>query len=205
MGGVSVKKIYMISAIIVIIGITAGISFFVIRDISAKVPDDISLVTMHDKEYVFGESDKKLKLVEFMYTYCPDICPTTTLKMNMLKKDLEKAGVYGKNIQFLTITIDPYRDTTDRLKNYMKTFEIEDDGNWLLLTGDPKNIKQDQQEIQELANTFQFQYRDPGDGFFVHSTFVFLIDEKNKYIKKFPMGEEFNKEEIYNKIMAEIQ
>lgn len=198
------KRIYILSAIIVIIGITAGISFFVIRDISAKVPDNISLVTMHSEEYTFVESEKKLKLVEFMYTHCPDICPTTTLKMDMLKKDLEKAGVYGKNIQFLTITIDPYRDTPDQMMAYMDTFGIEDDGNWLLLTGDQNNIKKDQQEIQELANTFQFQYRDPGDGFYVHSTFVFLIDENNKYIKKFPMGEDFNKKEIFNKIMDEI-
>ncbi|WP_338452203.1 SCO family protein [Niallia oryzisoli] len=198
------KRIYILSAIIVIIGITAGISFFVIRDISAKVPDDISLITMHGEEYTFAESEKRLKLVEFMYTHCPDICPTTTLKMNMLKKDLEKAGVYGKNIQFLTITIDPYRDTPNKMMTYMDTFDIEDDGNWLLLTGDRNNIKKDQQEIQELANTFQFQYRDPGDGFYVHSTFVFLIDENNKFIKKFPMGEDFNKDEIFNKIMAEI-
>ncbi|WP_071395197.1 SCO family protein [Bacillus tuaregi] len=198
------KKIYILSAIIVLIGITAGISYFIVRDVSAKVPDDTTLITMHGEEYDFSKSEKKLKLVEFMYTHCPDICPTTTLKMNMLKKDLKAAGVYGEEIQFLTITIDPYRDTPERLLTYMDTFDIEDDGNWIILTGDQNNIKQDQREIQELANTFQFQYRDPGDGFYVHSTFVFLIDENNKYVKKFPMGEEFNKEDIYNKIMAEI-
>ncbi|MFE8694811.1 SCO family protein [Cytobacillus sp. FJAT-53684] len=198
------KKIYIICASIVALGIVAGISFFLIRDMTSKIPDDISLVTMHNEEYDFSKSNKKLKLVEFMYTHCPDICPTTTQRMNLLKNDLVAAGVFGKNVEFLSVSIDPYRDTPEEMVNYMKTFDIEDDGNWTLLTGDPENMKQDQKETLELAETFQFQYRDPGDGFYVHSTFVFLVDENNKFIKKFPMGEEFDKDEIFKKIMKEI-
>ena len=95
-----IHKIYILCAIIIIVGIAAGISFFIIRDMSATVPDDITLVTMHNEEYDFSKSEKKLKLVEFMYAHCPDICPTTTIKMNLLKKDLEKAGVYGKICNF---------------------------------------------------------------------------------------------------------
>ncbi|MFB9990177.1 SCO family protein [Bacillus benzoevorans] len=197
-------KIYILCASIIVLGIAGGISFFVIRDVRATVPDDITLVTMHNEEYAFSKSEKKLKLVEFMYGHCPDICPTTTIRMNMLKKDLEKAGVFGDKVQFITVTIDPYRDTPEELMDYMKTFEIEDDGNWILLTGDPKNIKEDVVEIKELGETFQFQYRDPGDGFYVHSTFVFLLNENNRFIKKFEMGEGFNKEEVFETIMDKI-
>lgn len=198
------KKIYFISSLIVFIGIAAGITFFIIRDATAKIPENITLVTANDEVYDFDESEEKLKLVEFIYTHCPDICPTTTQRMNMLKKDLKKEGVYGDKIQFITVTIDPYRDTAEVLRKYMNTFDIENDGNWILLTADSNNLKQDQLEIQELANTFQFQYRDPGDGFYVHSTFVYLLDENNKFIKKFPMGEDFNKNEVFKKVMKEI-
>lgn len=199
------KKIYMICSIIVIVGITAGISFFLIRDANATIPDDIVLTTMNNESFDFSKTEKKIKLVEFMYTHCPDICPTTTLKMNQLKKDLEEEGVFGDKIQFLTVSIDSYRDTPEVMKSHMSHFEIKDDGNWLFLTGDPSNIKEDQKDIERLANTFQFQYRDPGDGFYVHSTFVFLVDENNKFIKKFPMGDDFNREDVFNKIMKEIQ
>lgn len=199
------KRTYIISAIIVTVGIAAGISFFLIRDANATIPDDIVLTTMNNEEFDFSKTEKKLKLVEFMYTHCPDICPTTTLKMNQLRKDLEKEGVFGDKIQFLTITIDPYLDTPEVIKNHMSHFDIQDDGNWIFLTGDPNNIKEDQNEIERLANTFQFQYRDPGDGFYVHSTFVFLVDEDNQYIKKFPMGDDFNREEVFNKIMKEVK
>lgn len=200
----NMKKIYIICSIIVAIGVAAGISFFVIRDQMAKIPDDIKLVTMHNQVYDFAKSDKKLKLVEFAYTYCPDLCPTTTQKMNLLRNDLIKAGVYGNKIQFLTISIDPYRDTPDRLIKYMKDFNIEDDGNWVLLTGDRNHIRRDIKQVERIGKPFQFQFRDPGDGFFIHTTFVYLVDENNRYIKKFPMGDKFNRKDVFDKIMKEI-
>ncbi|WP_137744914.1 SCO family protein [Robertmurraya siralis] len=199
------KKIYILCGVIVALAITAGISFFLIRDSMAKIPENIDLITANNEVYKFSESEKKLKLVEFMYTNCPDICPTTTLKMNMLKKDLQDAGVFGEKVQFMTITIDPYKDTPEVLQQYMYNFDVEDDGNWIFLTGDQNNIKKDLKEIEELASTFQFQYRDPGDGFFIHSTFVYLLDENNRYIKKYPMGEEFKREDIFKKIMQKVK
>ena len=198
------KKIYIISSLIVLIGITAGISYFLIRDANAKIPDDITLVTMEEKNYTFGENTKKIKLVEFIYTHCPDICPTTTQKMNLLRKDLVQEGVFGDKVQFVTVTIDPYRDTPEVLRTYMDTFGLENDGNWIFLTGDKANILEEQQKIKQVADTFKFQYRDPGNGFYVHSTFTYLIDENNQFIKKFPMGEEFDKEKVFKSIMDEL-
>lgn len=202
--GKRMKKMYIICAIILVLGITSGISFFVIRDANAQIPDDITLVTMNNEKFTFGKADKKLKLVEFIYTHCPDVCPTTTQRMNMLRNDLQDEGVFGKKIQFLTVTIDPYRDTPEALKKHMDALGIEDDGNWLMLTGDSNIIKEEQKKIRELADTFQFQYRDPGNGLFIHSSFTFLIDENNEFIEKFPMGEDFNRQEVFDVIMDEI-
>lgn len=195
------KKIYLTSALIVLLGIAAGISFFLIRDANAKIPDDVTLITMDNNEYTFGEEKEKIKLVEFIYTHCPDICPTTTSKMNLLRKDLVKEGVFGDKVEFVTITIDPYRDSPDVLRQYMDNFGLENDGNWIFLTGDRNNILKEQQKIKSVADTFKFQYRDPGNGFYVHSTFTYLVDENNEFIKKFPMGEEFNKDEVFKSIM----
>lgn len=198
------KKVYIICSLIVFIGIASGISFFVLRDANAQIPENITLVTHEQEDYRFGDAEKKLKLIEFIYTHCPDICPTTTQKMKLLKQDLKAEGVYGDRVQFITVTIDPYRDTPEVMQKYMEAFEIKDDDQWLMLTGDPNKLKEEQQEIRELADTFQFQYRDPGNGFFVHTTFTYLIDENNKFIKKFPMGVEFNKDEVFDEMMKEI-
>lgn len=198
------KKLYIISSIIVFIGIASGISYFLIRDANAKIPDEITLVTMENQDYSFGEEKDTIKLVEFIYTHCPDICPTTTQEMNLLKKDLVKTKVFGNKVQFITVTIDPYRDTPQVLTEYMANFGIENDGNWIFLTGDPNHIKEEQLKIKRVADTFKFQYRDPGNGFYVHSTFTYLIDENNKFIEKFPMGEDFDKNTVYEAIMKEL-
>lgn len=199
------KKVYLISGLAVFFLIACGISFFLIRDANTKIPDDITLINQNGDSYNISEEKSKLKLVEFIYTHCPDICPTTTQKMVKLQSDLEKNGVFGQKIEFITITIDPYRDTPEVLQDYMKGFEIDNSNNWIFLTGNKNNIKADQKKIRELADSLQFQYKDPGNGQFVHTSFTYLLDENNKFIEKFPMGEEFDKEEVYEKIMKEIK
>jgi protein SCO1 len=198
------KKIYLICSLAVFLLIAAGISYFLIRDASAKVPANITLINQNGESYNFGD-DKKIKLVEFIYTHCPDICPTTTQKMVELKDDLEKRNVFGKEIEFVTITIDPYRDTPELLQKYMNAFEIQNSDNWIFLTGDQENIKADQKKIREVAESLQFQYKDPGNGQFVHTSFTYLLDENNKYISKFPMGEDFDKQEVYEEIMDKLE
>lgn len=198
------KKVIIISAILVILGISGGISFFLIRDANAQIPEDTTLLNQNGEEYRFGDDHTKVKLIEFIYTFCPDICPTTTQKMNLLKQDLQNEGVYGDQVEFITITIDPYRDTTDVLTKYMEKFEIENDGNWIFLTGEPNNIKIAHKNIRSVADSLKFQYRDPGDGYFVHTSLTFLVDENNKFIKKFPMGEDFNKQEVFEEIMDNL-
>ncbi len=198
------KKIYLICSIAVVIGIAVGISFFLIRDASAKIPSEISLVDQNGQNYNFGKDQTKLKLVEFVYTHCPSVCPTTTQKMSLLQKDLQKKGVFGKDIEFITITIDPYRDTPEVLKSYMNGFHLKNDGNWIFLSGNKADSKETQKKIREVADALQFQYKDPGNGYFIHSAFTFLLDENNKFIKKFPMGKEFNKKQVYNTIMSEL-
>jgi protein SCO1/2 len=186
------------------VGILAGIFYFLIRDANGKIPSTISLVDQDLHPYNFGKDDKKLKLVEFIYTHCPSVCPTTTQKMNLLLKDLEKSGAFGKDIEFITITIDPYRDTPEVLKNYMNGFHIKDDGNWIFLSGNKNDGKEIQNKIRTVANALQFRYKDPGNGFFIHSTFTYLLDENNKFIKKFPMGSDFNKKQVYDTIMSKL-
>jgi len=187
------------------LGIAGGISFFLIRDANAAIPANATFINQSGDTFNFGKDKTKLKLIEFIYTHCPDVCPTTTQKMVDLKKDLLKKGIYGKEIEFVTITIDPYRDTTNILKDYKQGFGIGNDNNWLFLTGAKQQIKDNQKQLRKVTNALQFQYKDPGDGQFIHSTFTYLVDENNKFIAKFPMGKEFNKQDVYAKILDKIE
>ena len=69
--------------------------------------------------------------------------------MSKFENDLVKYGVYGKDIEFITITIDPYRDTPEVLMKYMDGFEIKNDEHWIFLTGYKQNTKGGSKENQE--------------------------------------------------------
>ncbi|WP_462411861.1 SCO family protein [Neobacillus sp. Marseille-QA0830] len=199
------KKIYLICSLAIFIGMTAGISYFLIRDAHAAIPGDVSLIDQNGNKYTFGEDKTKLKLVEFIYTHCPDVCPMTTQKMAELKQELEKNGVFDKDIEFITVTIDPYRDRPEQLTKYMNGFEIKNNGNWLFLTGENIDIDTDQKTLRKITEPLQFQYKDPGNGQFIHTTFAYLVDGNNKFVSKFPMGKDFDKQQAFDKIMDVIK
>ena len=61
----------------------------------------------------------KLQLVYFGYTSCPDICPTT---LTVIKKAVEELDPSGEQIQVLLITVDPERDSLEKMKIYLEFF-----------------------------------------------------------------------------------
>lgn len=193
------KRYYIMAFAAILLGIGAGIYYLTeIRPGNANIPDDIILETAFGNEYHMGEMNDTAKIVEFMYTQCPDVCPVTTLEMAKLKSQLEKEGVFGDEIEFITITIDPKRDDQEVIREYASRFEVEspDDG-WIFLTGS-------EEDTQEIADALGFLYRDPGSGEIIHSTYTYFMDENDNLLEQFTMGEDFDRERAYNRIMRTI-
>lgn len=193
------KSYYIAGFLIVIIGIGIGIFYLqVIRPGNAELPQDIVMQTAFEEDYSFADQPKKARLIEFMYTHCPDICPVTSLEMSKLRQRLIKDGVFGDKVEFITITIDPKRDTPEILRDYASRFEVTtpDDG-WIFLTGSEEDTK-------KLADSLGFLYRDPGSGEIIHSSWTYFMDENNNLLEKFTMGEDFDTERVYKRIMRTI-
>lgn len=194
------KKIYITFTALLIIGIGAGIYYLqVVRPGDAELPEDVVMENAFEGEYSFADMPKKARLVEFMYTDCPDVCPLTTVKMSELRQKLMKEGVFGDKIEFLTITINPEDDTREVLQEYANRFEVDsaDDG-W-------KFLRASEEETEKVADSLDFLYRDPGTGDIIHSTFTYFIDEDNNLLEKFAMGEGFDADKVYNRIMNTIE
>lgn len=194
------KKHYILAFAIVLIGIGVGIFYLqVIRPGNAELPKDVVMETAFEEEYSFAELPKKARLIEFMYTNCPDVCPVTTLEMSKLKHQLEEEGIFGDKVEFITITIDPEHDTPDVLREYAGRFEVtsSDDG-WIFLTGTEENTR-------KLADSLGFLYRDPGSGEIIHSTWTYFMDENNNLLEKFTMGEDFDPDRVYKRIKRTVK
>ncbi|ALF12017.1 SCO family protein [Parageobacillus thermoglucosidasius] len=195
------KKLYLSLTILFILCVGAGVFYFTVyRQAKMELPKDVVMETAWGEEYRFSDEKPKIRLLEFMYTNCPDVCPNTTFQMTKLREKLEREHVFGKNVEFITITIDPKRDTREKLQTYAKTFGVTNSKQgWLFLRGSEADTK-------KVADAFDFQYRDPGNGMLIHTTLTYLLDENGRVIEQFGMGKQrFHVQEVYAAIMDELK
>jgi protein SCO1/2 len=79
-----------------------------------------ALTDQDGKPRTLADFKGKVTVVFFGYTQCPDVCPTTMAELAQVKKAL---GLQGERVQGVFITVDPERDTPERLKAYMQSFD----------------------------------------------------------------------------------
>ncbi len=76
-------------------------------------------------------------LMYFGFTFCPDICPATLSQLNKLDALIkEQSPELAKNLQYVMVSVDPKRDTAEKLKNYVPYFNKDFVG----VTGEINNI-----------------------------------------------------------------
>lgn len=71
------------------------------------------------------------------YTFCPDICPTTLSDMTAFFKQLKDSSGEIKEPRFVFFSVDPFRDTPERLEKYLMYFHPD----FIGVTGDPGTIR----------------------------------------------------------------
>ena len=115
----------------------------------------------------------KVHLVDFFFTNCPTICPKMTLNMKKIQDALKIECL--NNVELLSFTVDPNRDSIERLNEYANSYKL-DSVNWSLLTGD-------QNTIYELGvNGFLVPNQEDAlaPGGFLHSEKLILIDKEQR-------------------------
>lgn len=85
---------------------------------------DFVLADARGGEFDFrAETDGFLTLLFFGYTYCPDVCPIHMSSIAEVKRDL---GVeLARRIRVVFVTVDPERDTPERLRSWLAAFDDE--------------------------------------------------------------------------------
>jgi len=128
-----------------------------------KLPD-FSLTDQLGKPVSLKTFDYKIFVVSFLYTHCSSVC-------NEVNKNMERlAHAYRNNkmVRFVTITVDPERDTPQALLAYAKPFKLSPE-KWRFVTGDTTTI------YNLVRNGFLVNAMKAGDEF-VFSDKMILID-----------------------------
>ena len=94
---------------------------------------DFSLKDMNNNSITQESFNGPLTAIFFGFTHCPDVCPMTLNKMDIV---LDKLKNKKKNLKVFFISVDPERDTPEVVKNYLSNF----DNNFIGITGEPEKI-----------------------------------------------------------------
>ena len=121
----------------------------------------------------------KHMLVFFGFTHCPDVCPTALYNVSLA---MQKLGGKADRLVPVFVSVDPERDTPDKLKNYGDNF----DRRIVLLTGSPE-------EVAAAARAYRVYFAKkpldkPGEYTIDHSAFIYLMDREGRYVTHFRHG-----------------
>lgn len=87
-------------------------------------PKTLAPFTTVDHEnnpFTLADLRGKWSLLFFGFTHCPDICPITLAVMDKAHSQLDQA----RDVQFVLVTVDPDRDSSERLEQYLSSFNPE--------------------------------------------------------------------------------
>jgi protein SCO1 len=114
-------------------------------------------------------------LIFFGFTHCPDVCPTSLFEMSEV---LRAMGSDADRVNAYFITVDPERDTTTAMKDYLSSFDPHLEG----LTGNPEQVSKVISEYRVYARKVPLK---DGDYTMDHTALVYLMDRDGKFVAPF--------------------
>ncbi len=144
-----------------------------------------SLTAQDGRRLSLNELRGKVVVVTFIYASCADACPLLTAKMAALQDDL---GVdFGPKVFFVSITVDPERDTPEVLTRYAQAHSANLSG-WAFLTGTAD-------EIRAVARQYGIYYKKQAAGDVDHTFLTSLVDQRGTLRVQY-LGVRFDPDEL---------
>jgi len=132
---------------------------------------EFSLKDMNNNVITNDSFQGPLTAIFFGFTNCPDVCPMTLNKMDIILSKLKKGK---KNLKLFFISVDPERDTPEVVRDYLSSFE----NNFIGITGEPEKIYV---LSQSWGIVSQKIFKDDGEYNVNHSSPVILLKD-GKYV-----------------------
>lgn len=102
------------------------------------LPNIIVLDSQNQEHRLLDLLQNQIAIVNFVFTSCTTICPVLSATMQAIEKQLQDQ--LGKGVILISISVDPARDTPDKLRTYAEKFDAGQ--HWYWLTGRPSEVNQ---------------------------------------------------------------
>ncbi len=175
----SLLPISLIAILLLVIGwlLLGGSQNGLVEQSDQKRGGDFTLQSA-DGAVSLSDFQGKVVLLYFGYTWCPDICPTNLALMSAAFAEMDPELL--KNVQGIFISVDPDRDSPERLKEYTSFFH----DNILGITGSAE-------QIAELAGRYGVGYRlvkqDSATDYVVdHTSETYVINRQGEWADTLP-------------------
>lgn len=186
MEATALKIILPLAIIAFVLGISLSLNYFGNKDTGPTASQmsfpDGGDFTLHAGENTIKLSDynDKLRFIFFGYTSCPDICPTALAFISSSLKELTPEEL--AQVQVFFVSVDPDRDTPQKLRDYTKYFHA----NIIGITGS-------REEIDKVTSQYDAKYKiqesDSAMGYLVdHAASVYVVGKKGNIIDMLPHG-----------------
>jgi protein SCO1/2 len=174
----------ILSVIAVVAGLAVGFYFFRPHTFHGTViqspdPSYNFTLTGANGDVTLSDFRGKIVLLYFGYTFCPDICPGTLANVAQALRDM---GTKADDVQLIMVSLDPERDTPEKLAEYMGHFYPS----FIGITG----TKEQLDEIASLYGVFyQKTEGSNASGYLIDHTATLMVLDREGYLKLvFPFG-----------------
>jgi protein SCO1/2 len=153
-----------------------------------------TLITQEGTRLSLENLRGKIVALTFIYTSCADTCPLLTAKMAGLQARL--GTDFGARVFFVSVTVDPERDTPEVLKRYAQAHGANPAG-WAFLTGTPAQIRQ-------VARHYGIYSKKLPRGDVDHTFLTSLIDHSGTLRVQY-LGVRFDPEELLRDLQSLVR
>jgi protein SCO1 len=183
------------TVLVVILRLTAAVTLAAGEALPKIGPaPEFTLTNQDGNRLALTDLRGKVLAITFIYASCADTCPLLTAKMAGLENRLGAA--FGSQAFFLSITVDPARDTPKVLRRYAEGYKANLAG-WAFLTGT-------QVEIRAVAKGYKIYYKRTPNGQVDHTFLTSLVDQSG-IIRVQYMGVRFDPEEMLRDLQSLIR
>jgi protein SCO1 len=155
---------------------------------------EFTLTSQDNAQVALTDLRGKVVAVTFIYTFCVDTCPVLTPMMSFIQDQL--GADFGAKIAFVSITVDPERDTPKVLKEYAQAFGANLAG-WSFLTGPSDTIR----DVTRRYGVFASKSTDGN----VDHTFLTSIVDRRGILRVQYIGARFDLDEFRRDLLSLLQ
>ncbi|HWV34607.1 MAG TPA: SCO family protein, partial [Thermomicrobiales bacterium] len=187
----SSPALWIILASVVSVVVIAGASWwFLFRSTShdfryghydppQAAPALVNAVDQHGQSFSLDDYRGKVVFLYFGYTHCPDACPATLDEFMEVKENL---GNKADDVAFVMVTVDPSRDSPERMTEYLDFWDPAFHG-----------VSMSQEDTESVAREwsvfFTYEEKNSRGGYLVdHDVSSYVIDKDGNKRLTYPLG-----------------